>query len=249
LYGAEPPEVTVGEGAAPYGYLPLSAIGAPPNITLSDEACVTLAVPTFLYAGEAYNAIGMVSNGYAVVGGCAGSDDINYINQVLPDPAAPNNVLAPFWTDLNPSAGGSYYAYSIGDGVNNWLVLEWENAPNWGDGEPNSFQIWIGLDGYEEINFTYGPALSDGDGGWLTVGAENAFGNSGMNYYADGTGTLPVEGTEVGVMSVPGEPGETHTITFTAQGVGKGPWKNCAKMAGDLWFGTNIVCFEGEVTK
>jgi subtilisin family serine protease len=248
LYGAAFPEVTVGVGTAPYGYLPLAWIGAPPNVTHSDESCANFFVPPFVYAGETYGAIGMVSNGYAVVGGCTGSQDIDFINQVLPDPAPPNNVLAPFWTDLNPSAGGNYYAYTVGDGVNNWLVLEWEDAPNWGDGELNSFQIWIGLDGYEEINFTYGTTLSDGDGGWLTVGAENAYGNSGANYYVDGDGTLPAYGTDVGVTSVPGEPGETHTITYTATGEGTGPWSNCVEMTSDLFFGTSIVCFDGEVT-
>jgi subtilisin family serine protease len=249
LYGAAPPEVTVGAGAAPYGYLPLASIGAPPNVTHSDESCVNFVGITFLYAGEAYNRIGMVSNGYAVVGGCSGSEDINFVNQVLPDPEPPNNVLAPFWTDLNPSDGGNYYAYTIGDGVNNWLVLEWEDAPNWGDGELNSFQIWIGIDGYEEINFTYGTTLSDGDGELLTVGAENAYGNSGANYYADGVGTLPAYGTDVSVTSVPGAPGETHTITYTATGEDTGPWSNCAEMTGDLWFGTNVACFEGVVTE
>jgi subtilisin family serine protease len=248
LYGAEPPTVSVGAGSAPYGYLPLSAIGAPPNVTLSDEYCVNF-LADFVYAGETYSTIGMVSNGYAVAGGCASGDDISYINQILPDPSPPNNVFAAFWTDLNPDAGGNYYAYNIGDGVNNWIVLEWEDAPNYGDGEPNSFQIWVGTDGFEDISFTYGPTLSDGDGGWLTVGAEDAAGLSGENYYADGVGTLPVYPDNVVVTSVPGAPGETHTITYTAEGRRVGEWKNCAEMTGDIFFGTNIACFSGEVTR
>ena len=167
---------------------------------------------------------------------------------MLPDPAAPNNVLAPFWTDLNPSAGGNYYVNILGDGTNSWLILEWENAPNWGDGELNTFQIWIGIDGFEDISFTYGPALSLGDGGWLTVGAEDSTGLSGQNYYADGVGTPPAAGTDVVVSSIPGTPGETHTITYTAKGKRIGEWQNCAEMTGDIFFGTNIACFSGEVT-
>jgi len=158
-------------------------------------------------------------------------------------------VLAAFWTDLNPSVGGNYYAYNIGDGVNNWIVLEWEDAPNYGDGELNSFQIWVGTDGFEDISFTYGPTLSDGDGGWLTVGAENSFGTSGQNYYADGVGTLPVYPDNVVVFSVPGTPGETYTITYSALGRYRGEWQNCAEMAGDVFFGINIACFSGEVTR
>ncbi len=69
LFGAEPPEITVDAGYAPYAYLPLSYIGAPPNVTHSDESIVNFDVPPFVYAGQTYTTIGMVSNGYAVVGG------------------------------------------------------------------------------------------------------------------------------------------------------------------------------------
>ena len=55
-------------------------------------------------------------------------------------------------------------------------------------------------------------------------------------------------GSEVRVASVPGEPGETHVVTFTAKGRRPGTWKNCAYMTGDIFFGTNIACFSGEVT-
>ena len=133
------------------------------------------------------------------------------------------------------------------DGVNTWLVLDWEGVSNYGDGELNSFQIWVGTNGVEDISLTYG-AVSDGDGGWLTVGAENAYGNSGENWYVNGTGTPVSAGDEIRVTSVPGEPGETHTITFAAKGRRKGAWQNCAELTSDLFFGTNIACFSGEVT-
>jgi hypothetical protein len=189
----------------------------------------------------------MVSNGYVVVGGCSGSADIQYVNQNLPDATPPNNVLAPFWTDLNPAAGGSYYAYVLSGGGLSWLVIEWENAPNWGDGAPNSFQVWIGLNGYEDISFTYGETLSAGDSGFLTVGAENKLGNSGQNYYFDGVGTPPTYGVDVVVTSLPGTPGETHIITFAAKAKRLGEWTNCAEMTSDLFPGVSTACFSGEV--
>jgi subtilisin family serine protease len=249
LYGAAPPEVTVvdGTGTTPAGYLPLSLFGIGPIAGVGDETIVNFAIPPFVFAGETYNAIGMVSNGYAVVGGGDGAD-VDFINQVLPDPARPNNVLAPFWTDLNPGAGGALRAATLTDGVNTWLVLDWENVPTWSGDEVDSFQIWVGLNGVEDISFTYGP-VGDGDTGYLTVGAENAYGNSGQNWYVDGVGTPVAAGSEVRVSSVPGAPGETHTITFTAEGRRKGQWQNCAEMTSDVFFGTNIACFSGEVTK
>jgi hypothetical protein len=82
----------------------------------------------------------------------------------------------------------------------------------------------------------------------LTVGAENKYGNSGQNWYVNGTGTPVSAGDEIRVTSVPGAPGETHTITYSATGEDTGPWSNCVEMTSDLFFGTSIVCFDGEVT-
>lgn len=247
LYGASPPEVTVmdGAGATP-GYWPLSDFDVTPISGIEDETIVNFSVASFVYAGEIYTRIGMVSNGYAVVGG--GDDaDVDYVNQILPDPERPNNVLAPFWTDLNPESGGELRVAYLADDVNTWLVLDWEAVQNYGDGEPNSFQIWIGVNGVEDISFTYGD-VSDGDTGNLTVGAENMYGNSGENWYVNGVGAPVGAGSEVRVVSIPGAPGETHLITYTAEGKRAGAWMNCADMASDIFFGVNTACFSGEVT-
>jgi hypothetical protein len=249
LYGASPPEVTVvdGTGTTPAGYLPLSLFGIAPIGGVGDETIVNFSTEPFVYAGQVWGRIGMVSNGYAVVGGGTGAD-VEYINQVLPDPTPPNNVLAPFWTDLNPGAGGALRAAYLSGGGLTWLVLDWEAVPTWSGDEVDSFQIWIGVNGAEDISFTYG-LVGDGDSGYLTVGAENEYGNSGQNWYADGAGTLVGAGDELRVTSVPGAPGETHVITFSAKATEKGWWQNCAEMTSDLFFGTNIACFEGMVVK
>jgi uncharacterized repeat protein (TIGR01451 family) len=248
LFGAEPPTVTVATGG-PSSYLSLLSLGVPPFSGVTDETIINLGgFGAFVYADETYETIDMTSNGYAVAGGAGDTADLDFRNQSLPDPARPNNVLAPFWTDLNPGAGGFLYAAILTDGVNDWLVLEWEQVPNFSDGELNTFQVWVGLNGVEDIWYTYGPVLSDGEGGALTIGAENAFGNSGANYYYNGEGTLPgAGGDDVFVTSVPGAPGETHTITFSATGAQAGAWTNCAEMSGDIFAGTNIACFSGEV--
>ena len=69
------------------------------------------------------------------------------MNQSLPDAAAPNNVLAPFWTDLNPATAGGMYIDVLSDGANDWLVLEWAGVREYGTASnPHSFQIWIGLE-------------------------------------------------------------------------------------------------------
>ena len=253
LAGAEPPLVNVAIDplASPAGYLPLAGFG-PTVVSSSDESISNFNVPAFEFAGETYSQIGIVSNGYIVVGGGTQAD-VDFINTDLPNAAPPNNVLAPFWTDLNPDFGGRILISLLGNGVDSWIVVEWEAVSNYGDGELNTFQVWIGYTQPDDVSFTYGD-VSDGDGGFLTVGAENAFGNSGGTVYLDGVGTppspsFPVGDYEVDVFTVPGAPGESHTVTYTVKGVRRGEYANCAEVTSDAFFGINMGCVEGEVTR
>ena len=74
-------------------------------------------------------------------------------------------------------------------------MVDWEAARVYTatDTQPNSFQVWIRVGTEEDVTYTYGP-VGAGDGGFLTVGAENLFGNRGQSYYYNGTGTAPVRG-------------------------------------------------------
>lgn len=253
---APKPDVVVDPLASPYGYVALAGF-TPTDVGATDESIANFNVPPFEFAGEVYSQIGIVSNGYVVVGGGTGAD-VDFINTDLPDPSAPNNTLAPFWTDLNPAAGGRVLVAVLTDGVDTWIIVEWESVPNWGDGETNTAQVWIGIEADanpgEDIFFVYGPDVSDGDSGFLTVGVENGFGNEGGSVYFDGVGTPPspsfpnaAPGYEVDVFSVPGEPGETHTITFDAWGVRPGDWTNWAQMTSDLTPGISYAGASGTV--
>ncbi len=254
LFGAAPAIVNavVDPLGSPAGYLSLDLFGSTLDLGGSDESIVNVTVPSFEYAGESYSSIGVVSNGYIVVGGGTGAD-VDYINQPIPSAAIPNNILAPFWTDLNPDFGGRILVNTLTDGVNSWIVVEWEAVSNYGDGELNTFQVWIGYGGAEDISFTYGTEISDGDGGFLTVGAENKFGNTGGQIYLDGVGDAPAPSFPDGdyhvvVFSTPGEPGETYTITYDAYGMKPGDWTNCAEMTSSLFEGTAVSCFSGEIS-
>jgi hypothetical protein len=257
LDAAIPPQVSIDVGTTPAGgYLPLRTLGVPKVAGIGDETITnfTLTAPTtFTFAGATYSSVGVVSNGYVVVGGGAGAD-VQFLNQNLPNPARPNNVLAPFWTDLNPavipaaSPNGIRVAV-ITSGPNRWLVIDYENVPNFSSAtQLNTFQVWIGLNGVEDISYAYGPVTS-GDNNLLTVGAENLFGNSGENFYFNGTGSLPNSTTQLRVTGTAAQPGETHTITFSATGRKAGEWRNCAEMFSDAVFGVSTSCVSGEVTK
>jgi hypothetical protein len=208
-----------------------------------------------VFAGETWSTFGVVSNGYLVVGG-GDAGDVDFQNTDFPNAARPNNVLAPCWTDMNPGAAGRILVNVLTDGVNNWTIVEWERVRNFSDGRLNTCQVWIGAAANgigQDITYTYGPEISNGDLGFMTVGAENRFGNRGASVFFNNTGSAPTPtnstGYEVIVTSSPGAPGETHTVTFTAKGVKTGKWQNCAEMDSAFTFGTTIACADGEVTR
>ncbi len=254
LTGAQPPNVTVAAGTAPFGYFPLSGT---PISGVGDETISNFSnLPAFTYGGQTYTRVGMVSDGYLVVGGGT-TADIQFVNQNLPNPARPNNVLAPFWTDLNPAFGGAMRAALLGSGSNSWIVFDWAGVVNFSNHQPNTFQVWLPLAtntgtvngvSANQMFFAFG-TITTGDGGLLTIGAENVFGNRGQNFYYNGTGTLPAPNAGVYVNSAAGAAGGTHTITFSATGSTYGKWVNYAQLTSNLFQGTNIASFAGEVTK
>lgn len=200
-------------GGSPGGYLPLSLFGVVPIAGVTDDGVVNFNVPVFRYAGENWNRIGFASNGFLIVGGGTNG---TFINQTLPDPSGPNNVLAPFWTDLNPFAGGALRIATLTDGVSTWIVTDWENVPLFGTSILNSFQVWLGINDVEDIWFVYG---ATGSPGFLTVGAEDKNGAFGANYFVDGVGTRPDRTSELQV-STSGLPvPEPATVSLLALGL------------------------------
>ncbi len=167
--------VTIAAGASPAGYLALSLFGILPVAGVTDDIVIDFNVPAFTFAGETYTRVGFSSNGYAIVGGSTGPTDNSLLNQNFPDLTRPNNVLAPFWTDLNPPAAGELRIGTLTDGVDTWIVLDWANVREFSTANSNSFEIWIGENNdahpAEDISFAYGPIGGSGDGGFLTAGA------------------------------------------------------------------------------
>ena len=104
----------------------------------------------------------------------------------------------------------------------------------------DTFEIWIQIGATEGIWFTYG-ATAFGDGGFVTVGAENSFGNSGDMEYIDGAGVKPVSGNEINVTTTPPSPGETKTWTFQAKGTSRATVTNYAELVSNLFAGKNIA--------
>ncbi|HWT78502.1 MAG TPA: hypothetical protein VN648_06830, partial [Candidatus Methylomirabilis sp.] len=243
------PNISVTTGASPAGgYLNLGAApyNVPPIPGVGDETITTFGVPAYTYAGESYTRLSVDSNGYLIVGG--GTTNA-FINQNLPDPAPPNNVLAPWWTDLFPGTGGGGNIY-IAEVINTttgskWIVVDYNAVMETGTTKADSFEVWIGEGTTQDISYAYGPLGGNGTGGLLTVGAEDKFGTRGQNYYFKGltgtaVGTLPTSTTQLVVASGTGAPTESHTITFDAVRVQPGKWINYVHMTSDQFQGIEV---------
>jgi subtilisin family serine protease len=237
LAGAQPGVPSIAPGPTPAGYLPLGLFGITP-IPIGDEEFLNFNVPGFRYSGGGYSRIGVNSNGYVVLGGGEAAD-VNCCNLTqIPDPARPNNVLAPYWTDLDGSgAPGISIATLTDGGVHTWLVVQWD-VNVFGTNQAKTFQIWIGLDWFQDISFTYDPAQLPGlpGGQPLLVGAENRTGTGGAQLPA---GTPPTQ--DLVVTSTDPTPGGTTSYTLTVRGVLRGTGSVTTSMDSPLVPGTTVV--------
>jgi hypothetical protein len=236
---------TLGAGE-PFGYLPLSSLGATAVPGVGDDTISNFSLgPSILYGAEQYSTIGVVSNGYVVLGGGT-SNDIVSLPQHFPNPAPPNNVVAPLWSDLNPTVGGGALYVGVIATVTNpvqrWVVVDFENVENFGNATTHSFEVWFATTNSatgEQITIAYGPngnaATGDQDSG-VNWGAENRDGTSGANL-----ATAPANNTQYTVNVSPPVPGGSVTIPFDVWGNKTGTFHSDATMTSDQTAGQTVA--------
>jgi hypothetical protein len=215
----------------------------PPIGGMGDETIANFNVPEFLWGDEAYTRVGVTSNGYVVIGG-GSSADVEFEPQTMPDPARPNNVIAPWWTDLDlsqaatPATGARITILS--DGADDWIVIDYEDVATFGTCTPgpcdiHDFQIWIGLSGDanpgEDVTMAHGE-LGTGVPGFTNAGAENRDGSSGVNM-----DPLPTSDTDWTINTSPPTPGGFVEITYDAVGKRRGTFVIPARMTTDQTVG------------
>jgi subtilisin family serine protease len=188
LAAATPPKPSVGPGDSPFGYFNLDTFNID-ETPIGDEQILNFNVQPFIYDGVTYTTLGVVSDGYVVVGGGDGND-VLFESPGIPNAARPNNVLAPFWADLDGGAGSisgegvRVVTLGTGPGGPSWIVVQFDEHPF---AEPTTqletFQVWIGINGTQDISYAYDSSrpLTDPITSTPVVGAEDVtglFGNS-----------------------------------------------------------------------
>ena len=160
--------------------LPSPITGTPVSLTDDD---VSGALPigfNFDFYGNTYSNFYISSNGFLTFN--AGSPNGCCSGQNLPNAAAPNNLIAFAWEDLDPGNGGqpaeNLVQYTtIGTAPNRVLVAEYFNVDHWSNGSNMTAQVHL----YETSNIIeVHTANMPSDGGLHTQGIENFDGTNAV---------------------------------------------------------------------
>lgn len=162
------------DGACGMAFEWIDATGGTPH-PLGDDANAFVSLPSgrsFEFYGNTYTGLYVVSNGLIVFGPPTTS-----WSGPIPNPAAPNNGIYAFSTDLNPANGsqGQIYSYYYN---NRYFVVEWFQVQHYPSGDPETFEIVLDLDtGMILIQYQ---TVSDPTG--VVSGVENAAGTEATQY-------------------------------------------------------------------
>ena len=124
------------------------------NAVLSgDDQTVTVPIGfNFDFYGITYDQIVISSNGLVSFG----APNASFVPTPIPSAGEPNAFIAPMWTDLNPSVGGSVIIKTNGITPRRTFTVGWVNVPFYG-GDPSdtvSFELTL-FEGRTEIEMQY----------------------------------------------------------------------------------------------
>ncbi|WP_198678627.1 S8 family serine peptidase [Idiomarina seosinensis] len=192
------PESSFEMVGSPTGGMSLADMGAQPvNCSLNggcDENTLLYNFP-LPYAGTVWPSFQVNTNGVVAFGN--GPVTGTYLNQELPAPAAPSNIVAPFWSDwelLQENNADLYVAvFNNASGSPEWIAVEWNNATIYGDssGDTYTFSVFININ--QELvvyNYTDIPSMPEN----VTIGLQDVTGVLGGSYYYNGSGSSVTSG-------------------------------------------------------
>jgi len=158
-------------GGPAFDWQDISSVGT--QVTLGDDDATLVVLPfTFPFYDSNWFEIALSSNGYITFG----SDWTASANGPIPDPSQPNEFIAPFWEDLDPSMGGTihhHYSPDRGDFTIQFTEVPLGIIGVYGE---YTFQVVLHEDG--TILFKYLDMQGYTEG--ATIGIENIDGYTGL---------------------------------------------------------------------
>jgi hypothetical protein len=172
-------EIIYDSESVPFHWIDTSA-GNDAGLRPFDDAFVEIPIGfNFPFFGETHETVKISTNGYLAFG----SEAFTFVNEPMPFTNEPNGVIAPYWDDLLPAAGGSVRYLLEGKAPTRRLTVEWSQVPYFGDFDSTAtFQVTLFEGG--RIQFQYLDVESGpfGRGTSATVGVESLDGESALQH-------------------------------------------------------------------
>lgn len=162
-------------GGPVYEFKDIAGVGSP--LVLADDG-ISGALPlgfSFRFFSESYSQLYVSANGFVTF--LPPPHGSTFASQPLPDPVPPNGLIAGWWADLNPAAGGAIHTATVGSAPNRQFIVQYRNVPHLVGGQPVTMQIKL-FEGLNTIEVHYQNAPSNGT--QHTAGIENAAGTAGL---------------------------------------------------------------------
>ncbi len=160
-------------GGPSFNWIDISAVGTSIDFEHGHDYKEVALPFGFPFYGKAQNSLKISSEGYLTFG----SDGTDHTNDEIPNSQQPNDLIAPFWDELDGKTGSIYYYH---DQDTEQFIVQYQdilqdiyNNPD----RANTFEVILSADGtilyqYDDLNGT----LWD-----VTVGIENSSGTEGIN--------------------------------------------------------------------
>lgn len=132
---------------------------------------------TFHHYGVPYDQVRICTNGFLSFTSTATS----YNNGFIPSTATPNDVIAPFWDDINLNDGGTIWYHA--DTANSRFIVEWEAVPHYASSGTGTYTFQAILNADDTIVCQYLSMVGDID--LATIGIENLDGTDGLMVVQD----------------------------------------------------------------
>ena len=219
----------------PYDWFDISTVGTNSGINGDDQNLGPFPLPFAFpwYDGQMMTSIRICSNGWLSFT----STSTAYTNYAIPTAAVPNDLVAPFWDDLNPSSSGAVYIYD--DIANDRWICQFHEVPHFSTAGRYTFQTILQANG--DVIYMWNE-LTPGTANSATVGIENSAGTVGVQLTYNGSGPIePAVGTGAIIYGFTPPPPPDVEVTLTPEGTIVLP-------AGGGAFDFNIAVLNNEAT-
>lgn len=157
-------------GGPAFNWVDITATGTQLS-TLTDDASINVPLPfTFPFFGEDKTSVFVSSNGFLTF---RTQGSTAFGNTAIPVSNSPNDLLAAFWDDLDPTVSGATIHYLSSP---TQFVVQYTNVPRFGTVATTTFQVILNADG----SIVYQYLTMNGLLTSATIGIENSTGTQGI---------------------------------------------------------------------